>query len=120
MWCAAITSVVGASYTSVSFFKTLHPFIEKHQRLLVSLFILLSTGIFSLLGNPVALLIVAGALNGLILPLALAVILVATTKSRIVGAYRHPLWMQAAGWLVVGLMSWMGYVTLSESWHKLF
>ena len=26
MWCAAITSVVGASFTSVSFFKTLHPF----------------------------------------------------------------------------------------------
>src|SRR5688500_15815486 len=29
MWSAAITSVVGASYTSVTFFKSLHPFIEK-------------------------------------------------------------------------------------------
>lgn len=120
MWSAAITSVVGASYTSVTFFKSLHPFIEKQQRVIVSLFILLSTGIFILLGNPVTLLIVAGALNGLILPLALAVILVAATKKHIVGTYRHPLWMQLAGWGVVLLMSWMGVVTISESWSKLF
>ena len=120
MWSAAITSVVGASYTSVTFFKSLHPFIEKQQRVIVSLFILLSTGIFILLGNPVTLLIVAGALNGLILPLALAVILVAATKKHIVGTYRHPMWMQMAGWAVVLLMSWMGVVTIGDSWSKLF
>lgn len=120
MWCAAITSVVGASYTSVSFFKTLHPLIEKYQRLLVSLFIAFSTLIFVLVGNPVTLLILAGALNGLILPLALTVILIAATKVRIVGNYKHPLWMQLAGWMVVVLMSWMGTVTISQSWSNLF
>ena len=120
MWSAAITSVVGASYTSVTFFKSLHPFIEKQQRVIISLFIVLSTCIFILLGNPVTLLIVAGALNGLILPLALAVILVAATKKHIVGTYRHPVWMQMAGWGVVLLMSWMGIVTMGESWSKLF
>ncbi len=120
MWCAAITSVIGASYTSVSFFKTLHPAAEKHQRLIISLFIIFSTLVFIFLGNPVTLLIVAGALNGLILPVALAVILVAATRQRIVGPYRHPLWMQVAGWLVVALMSWMGAVTIINSWHKLF
>lgn len=120
MWCAAITSVVGASYTSISFFKTLHPFIEKHQRILVSLFIVFSTCIFVILGNPVTLLILAGALNGLILPVALAVMLLAATKVRIVGAYKHPLWMQLAGWMVVALMSWMGLVTITQSWNRLF
>ena len=29
MWCAAITSVVGAAYTSVSFIKTFHPWLTK-------------------------------------------------------------------------------------------
>ena len=57
MWCAAITSVVGASYTSVSFFKTLHPFVEKNYRIIISSFIVLSTLIFTLVGNPVTLLI---------------------------------------------------------------
>lgn len=120
MWCAAITSVVGASYTSVSFFKTLHPFIEKYQRQLVSIFIAFSTLVFVIVGNPVTLLILAGALNGLILPLALMVMLLAATKVRIVGSYKHPLWMQLAGWMVVVLMSWMGIVTISQSWNKLF
>ncbi|MBD0284706.1 MAG: divalent metal cation transporter [Flavisolibacter sp.] len=120
MWCAAITSVVGASYTSVSFFKTLHPFFEKYHRLLISLFIVLATLLFMVFNNPVSLLIAAGAVNGLILPIALAVILIAATQSRVVGDYRHPLWLFIAGWLVVALMSWMGFVTIRESLSKLF
>ena len=112
MWCAAITSVVGASYTTVSFFKTLHPSIEKGSRILVSLFILASTVIFLFLGNPVSLLIIAGAVNGLILPIALALILLAANKRSLVGDYRHPLWMQVAGWLVVAAMSYMGWLSI--------
>lgn len=119
MWCAAITSVVGASYTSVSFFRTLHPVVERRQRLIVSLFILLSTAIFLLRGNPVALLVLAGALNGLILPIALAVILLAAGRHRIVGDYRHPRWLQWAGWLVVAAMSWMGMLSVRTGWEKL-
>ena len=29
--------------------------------------------------------------------------------------YRHPVWMQFAGWVVVAVMSWMGWVTIHES-----
>lgn len=120
MWCAAITSVIGASYTSVSFFKSLHPAVEKNQRIIISVFIIISTFIFVLLGNPVILLIVGGALNGLVLPLALSVILLASRKKRIVGSYKHPVWMQAMGWIIVIAMSWMGVVTIANSWTKLF
>lgn len=119
MWCAAITSVVGASYTSVTFFKTLHPFIEKNQRIIISLFIIASTIIFIALGNPVRLLIVAGALNGLILPVALAVILIASTKVKIVGAYKHPVWMQMIGWIVVLLMIYMSVVGINQGLKQL-
>lgn len=120
MWCAAITSVVGASYTSISFFKTLHPAIEKHSRLIVSLFIITSTIIFIFLGNPVSLLIAAGAINGLILPIALTVILIAATKKKIIGDYHHPLWMQIAGWIVVAAMSWMGWKIINDAISGLF
>jgi len=119
MWCAAITSVVGASYTSVSFFKTLHPAIEKYQRIIVSLFIIASTVIFIGIGNPVSLLIVAGGLNGLILPIALSVILIASVKSKIVGNYKHPLWMQIVGWIIVVVMIYMGVAGLSKSFKQL-
>ena len=119
MWCAAITSVVGASFTSVSFFKTLHPFLERNYRVVTTIFIITSLLIFLWLGNPVRLLILAGAVNGIILPLALSVVLVAALKKKIVGDYQHPLWMQIAGWLVVALMSWMGWLTITNSLSRL-
>ena len=120
MWCAAITSVVGASYTSVSFVRSFHPIVEKYNRLLVTIFIVTALVIFLVMGKPVSLLILAGAVNGLILPVALAVILLAAGKKKIIGNYRHPVWLTLAGWLVVAVMSWMGVVTISESWNKFF
>ncbi len=53
LWSAAITSVVGASYTSVSFWKTLHPFIGKNEKIFISAFIIIATIIFIFIGNPV-------------------------------------------------------------------
>jgi len=45
------------------------------------------------------LLVWAGGLNGLVLPLSLGVILLASRRSSIVGAYRHPRSMTIAGTL---------------------
>jgi Mn2+/Fe2+ NRAMP family transporter len=83
MWSAAITSVVGCAYTSVSFLRSLHPFFEKYQRHVISGFIIISTLGFLILGNPVKLLVSVGAVNGLILPIALAIILIAAQKGRL-------------------------------------
>ncbi len=119
LWSAAISSVVGASYTSVSFFKTFHPLLAKYERLCISIFIILTTCIFVFIGRPRELLLLAGAVNGLILPVALSIILIAATKKRIMKDYQHPLWMQLAGWAVVAVMSWMGFVVVEESLMKL-
>jgi Mn2+/Fe2+ NRAMP family transporter len=119
LWSAAISSVIGASYTSVSFFKTFHPVFAKYERWFISLFIIITTIIFVLVGKPRELLILAGAVNGLILPIALAVILIAATQKRLMKGYHHPLWMQVSGWVVVVAMSWMGYIAVMEMWGKL-
>nr|WP_294989685.1 NRAMP family divalent metal transporter [uncultured Sediminibacterium sp.] len=111
MWSAAITSVVGAAYTSVSFLRSFHPFIEKNYRWLITAFILLSGLIYVSVGNPVKILVTVGALNGLILPVALAAILFVMHKKKIDG-YKHPVWLSISGWLVVGLMSYMSYLTI--------
>lgn len=109
LWSAAISSVVGAAYTSVSFFKTFHPSIQKNERWWISAFIILSTVIFVWVGKPRDLLLMAGALNGLILPVALAVILIAAQNKVLMKGYRHSTWMQIFGWLVVGIMGWMSF-----------
>ena len=114
LWSAAITSVVGASYTSVSFWKTLLPAVNRNEKLIISLFIIISTLLFITIGNPVRVLVMAGAINGIILPVALAVILIAATKKSLLKGYRHPVWMQVAGWTVVGVLSWMSVKTIIQ------
>lgn len=118
IWSAAITSVVGASFTSVSFWKTLLPVVKNNEKIVISTFIILSTIIFVAVGNPVKLLILAGAVNGLILPVALAVILIAANKTSIVQQYKHPLLLQLTGWIVVVVMTYMGTVTIGQSISK--
>ena len=114
LWSAAITSVVGASYTSVSFWKTLLSSVKRNEKLIISLFIITSTIIFITIGNPVRILIMAGAINGIILPVALAVILIAATKKSLLKGYRHPIWMQVMGWCVVSVLTWMSVKTIIQ------
>ena len=105
LWSAAITSVIGSAYTSVTFLKSFHPWLEKNQRVLITVFILISSSIFSWVGKPVKVLLWAGACNGIILPLSLGILLLATWRQKIAPGYKHPLWMSVAGWLVVILMA---------------
>jgi Mn2+/Fe2+ NRAMP family transporter len=108
LWAAAITSVVGAAYTSVSFLKTFNRKIEAKTNLAVIGFIVFSTIIYLILQasgiSEKQLLVSAGTINGFILPVGLALILIASRNKKIVGEYLHPLWLQIAGWLVVLVM----------------
>ena len=120
MWSAAITSVIGSAYTSVSFIRTFSPSLERNHRWLIIGFILMSTLVFIAIGRPVKVLILAGALNGLILPIALATMLVAAYRTKIIGGYRHPLWLTIYGGLVVLVMTYMGGHTLVTELPRLF
>jgi Mn2+/Fe2+ NRAMP family transporter len=112
LWSAAITSVTGSAYTSVSFLQSLHPAIQKNYRLVIVAFICLSTLIFLFTGKPKQVLLVVGALNGLILPVSLSLILLAAYNKKIIGIYRHPLWMAVFGWLVVLAMLYVSVISV--------
>lgn len=114
MWAAAITSVIGAAYTSVSFIKTFHKNLVKYENYIIIAFIAVSTLIFLLIGKPVNVLIIAGALNGMILPIALATLLIAAHKKSIIGDYKHPKWLTLPGILVVISMGVLSIMTLQE------
>ena len=102
LFSAGVSSVVGAAFTSVSFLKTLHPFINKYERQFVVGFIAFSTLMMVIVGNAAQLLIVAGAFNGLILPVTLGVMLIASRSKRIVGTeYKHPMPLIVLGAIVV-------------------
>ena len=111
MWSAAITSVVGCAYTSVSFIRTFSPTLEKYHRYLIIAFILVSSFVFSFIGRPVTVLVVVGALNGLILPIILGSLLLAARNKKIVGEYHHSQLLIITGWIVFVVMLYMGVQT---------
>lgn len=112
IWAAGISSVVGSAYTSISFIKSFHPRILQYNKMITILFITISCFIFILIGKPVKILLAVGAINGLILPIALGVMLVAAYRSKIIADYKQPLWLTIAGVGVVAIMVWMGYGTI--------
>ncbi|HIH96961.1 MAG TPA: divalent metal cation transporter [Thermoplasmata archaeon] len=98
LWCASITSVVGCSFTSVSFLRTFSKTIDENPSRIIMALIAACTLIFVGVGRPVELLILAGAINGLVLPFGLLAILLASRNSKIVGKeYHHPLWLLLFG-----------------------
>ena len=108
LFSAGVSSVVGAAFTSVSFLKTLHPFIMKYEKWFVVGFIAFSTLMMVIVGNAAQLLIIAGAVNGLILPISLACMLAASRSKKIVGDYKHPMWLTVLGLVVVLISAYVG------------
>jgi len=105
LWAAAITSVIGASYTSVSFVTSRTGTSDRVRTALVVAFIALTTLIFVVIGTaPTTLLIFAGAFNGLLLPIGIGVMMwVAWLRRDLLDGYAYPRWLAAIGtaaWLV--------------------
>jgi len=120
MWAAAITSVVGSAYTSVSFLRTLAPAIDTHWRESIIAFIAISTAVFLVVGRPVKVLVAVGALNALVLPVSLGVMMLAARRREIVGDYRHPVWLIVSGALVAFVMAAMGAYTIVSELPRLW
>lgn len=122
MWSAAITSVIGASYTSTSFLKVMGSWVGRWERWVVCGFIVVSATIFLILGTtPVNLLVFAGAFNALILPVGLGLLLwVAARRQDLLGGYKYPRWLVVAGALAWALTVYLGYSVIDISLETLF
>ncbi len=120
LWCAAVTSVVGASFTSISFAQNLHPWFVQRKSYAIIWFIVAATLLFALFGKPVKVLIFAGAFNGFILAFSLGILLIAAGQKRIMGAYRHPRGYLLAGALaalaMLALGGWTMVMELGKLW----
>ena len=110
LWAAAITSIIGASYTSVSFVTSRTRTSERVRTMLVVGFIVVTAGAFVSVGTPPAtLLVFAGAFNGILLPIGIGVLLwVAWARTDLLRGYTYPRWL-----LVVGSAAWLVTVYLA-------
>ncbi|WP_435198499.1 NRAMP family divalent metal transporter [Janibacter sp. GS2] len=122
LWAASITSVIGASYTSVSFLATFSDWLSTHRNWVVVGFIIISSVIYVGIGQPpVTLLVLAGALNGLILPFGLGFIVwVALRRKDLLHGYRYPRWLGLFGlatWVLALYLGWEALGGISELWQ---
>ena len=63
-------------------------------------------------GKPVRVLIMAGALNGFILPVALGLMLLAAYRKDIIGEYHHSKWLTALGVIVTAATLYLSVATI--------
>ncbi|WP_129358542.1 NRAMP family divalent metal transporter [Rothia uropygioeca] len=111
LWAASISSVIGAAYTSVSFMTTRNTKTWVRNVLTVGMIVLSTVVFFSLGKAPGTLLVIAGTINGLILPLGFTVILiVAIFRRDLLSGYKYPKWL-----IVVGVLVWLLTLYLGAS-----
>jgi Mn2+/Fe2+ NRAMP family transporter len=112
MWSAAITSVVGSAYTSISFFRSINKNFERQERPMLIGFVLIALLVFLVVGKPVNILVVVGALNGFILPIALTLVLLGSMNKKIIGDYKHPKWLIGFGIIVILATLYLSIATI--------
>jgi Mn2+/Fe2+ NRAMP family transporter len=112
LWAAAVTSVIGAAFTSVSFITSSRT-PERKRNLITVVFIAGCATAYLFLGQaPQQLLIFAGAFNGLILPVGFGILLwVAWRRRDLMHGYAYPKWL-----LIVGVLTWL--LTLFLGWNS--
>ncbi|WP_318443375.1 NRAMP family divalent metal transporter [Photobacterium leiognathi] len=105
LFVASITSVVGNSYMAISLIKTLFPVVARNEKAWCVGFIIITSLGTVTMNMPILLLMLAGLINSIILPVVLAMVLTATRRKDIVGDYKHPMYLTVTGVLIVVVMA---------------
>ncbi|HEJ9487380.1 divalent metal cation transporter [Proteus sp. GOKU] len=122
LWAAALTSVIGAAYTSMSFITVFKKGVTERQRNIATIiFIAISLVIYMVMGTaPAALLVFAGGFNGLILPIGMTLfIFVAWRRQDLMNGYKYPAWLLWSGILVCALTWYMGIMSVGAIFNYL-
>ncbi|WP_432541771.1 NRAMP family divalent metal transporter [Kineococcus sp. SYSU DK002] len=111
-WAAAITSVIGAAYTSSTFLSTFSRKLSGGWPLQLTTvgFIVVSLAVYLAIGTaPAALLVFVGGFNGLILPIGMTVFLyIGWFRQRdVLGGYRYPVWLLVVGTIALAISYYM-------------
>ena len=115
LWVAALTSVIGAAYTSVSFLTVFKADMSERTRDIATVaFIGVSLVLYLVITTPPAkMLVFVGGLNGLILPIGFSIVLYAAwARADLMGGHRYPRWLLGLGVGVCALTWYMGYKSI--------
>lgn len=113
-WAAALTSVIGAAYTSATFLNVFSRKLTAGRPLQYATvtFILVSLTLYLMMGTaPAQILVFVGGFNGLILPIGLTLFMYIGwfRQKDILGGYKYPIWLLVVGTAATALTWWMGF-----------
>jgi len=112
---SAIASPMGAAVTVSSFMRWEGGFANKKYKTVFSVVIILGI-ITSAIGfEPLEVLLVAQALNGIILPIIALFIMIVVNKKNAMGKYVNPLWLNIIGGLVTAVVFFLGTYSLVDA-----
>ncbi|MEX9941035.1 NRAMP family divalent metal transporter [Providencia rettgeri] len=122
LWAAALTSVIGAAYTSMSFLTAFKSSITERQRNVATIiFIAVSLIVYLFMGTaPAALLVFAGGFNGLILPIGLTLfVYIGWKRSDLMSGYHYPRWLLWSDVVTCALTWYMGAMSVGAIFNYL-
>lgn len=122
LWAAALSSIIGASYTSATFLVSNAPERRRLQNWVTIGFICISSALFMALGTaPKQLLVFAGAFNGLVLPigLTLVVYVAAFRRKDLLHGYKYPAWLLGIGVLSTLIAWWLAWTSFASVFQML-
>ncbi|MBC7723383.1 MAG: divalent metal cation transporter [Burkholderiaceae bacterium] len=114
-WIAAITSIIGSAYTSVSFLPVFSKkLVGRRADYATVAFILVSLAIYLMIGTaPATLLVFVGGFNGLILPIGLTIFMyIGWFRADLMPGYRYPRWLLIFGTSATLLTWYMAVVAV--------
>ncbi|WP_050907589.1 NRAMP family divalent metal transporter [Vibrio harveyi] len=114
LFVASITSVVGNSYMAISLIKTLFPIVARNEKVWCVGFIIITSLGTVTMNMPILLLMLAGLVNSIILPIVLGMMLVATRRKDIVGDYKHSVYLTFTGIAIVVVMAASSMTNISN------
>ncbi|GAB2661242.1 NRAMP family divalent metal transporter [Vibrio panuliri] len=114
LFVASITSVVGNSYMAISLIKTLFPIVARNEKAWCVGFILVTSLGTVTMNMPILLLMLAGLVNSIILPIVLGMVLAATRRKDIIGEYKHPVYLTVIGAIIVVVMAASSVTNISN------
>ena len=122
LWAAALSSIVGCSYTSATFIVPSGEEHRKKQNIITIIFIVVSCVLFIIMGTaPAKLLVFAGAFNGLVLPIGFTLMLyIAVFRQKdLLKGYKYPKWLVVLGLFALVTAWYLAFRSFSDIWSIL-
>ena len=122
LWAAALSSIVGCSYTSATFIVPSGEEHRKKQNIITIIFIVVSCVLFIIMGTaPAKLLVFAGAFNGLVLPIGFTLMLyIAVFRQKdLLKGYKYPKWLVVLGLFALVTAWYLAFRSFSGIWNIL-